>query len=367
MKLLLLFLVLLPVTVFSRSYFPTPLIVGGVTAATITGTHAAIYHSLLRMELKGWADKETGSTVKLESTCGVEGEFHLVGNHRQNSLLLGVNNSTSAHTIVKIKGTRFIYNDVRTRYPGFVTEAQDYKLDPGWWILSWIPFPSKDEFQEVDKVTVEVPLLIGEENKECVLRTTFTKKERVISEEFSYTAFEFVFDGGPSLEQYGNVRRMGRPDGLFGIEFNFFPHPHHGAGLIFNAEHNFKDSKKSRIYRNFDKGEDYSALASYVGLQYLYRHFFTSTLNLQYGIGLGHESFDDTDENTPETEASFLAFSQKLMFQWNFFKFHTPYGEMMELTTGAGVIHMYNPGARMDGEHLDGHRLGFLLRFGMGF
>ena len=367
MRLLLLFLFLVSSSVYGRSYFPTPLIVGGVAAATITGTHTAIYHSLLRMELKGWADKETGSTVKLESTCGIEGEFHLVGNHRQNSLLLGVNNSTSLHTIVKIKETRFIYNETRTRYPGFVTEAQDYKLDPGWWILSWIPFPSKDEFQEVDKIMVEVPLLLVEENKECVLRTTFSKKEKIKTEEFSYTAFELAFDGGASLEQYGNIRRMGRPDGLFGIEFNFFPHPHHGAGVIFNVEHDFENSKKSRIYRNFEKRENYSALASYVGLQYLYRHFFTSSFNFQYGIGIGHEGLDDTDENTPQTETNYLAFSQKLMLQWNFFKFHTPYGEMMDLIAGAGIIHMYNPGARIDGEHLDGHRFGLLLRFGMGF
>ncbi|MFP5386352.1 MAG: hypothetical protein ACLGHN_09760 [Bacteriovoracia bacterium] len=367
MRLLFLALAFLSSSAFARSYFPTPFIVGGVTAATITGTHAAIYHSLLRMELKGWADKETGSTVKLESTCDVEGEFHLVGNHRQNSLLLGVTNSTATPTIVKMKGTRFTYNDVRTRYPGFATEAQDYKLDPGWWILTWIPFPSKDEFQEVDKITVEVPLLLGKENKECILRTTFTKKERIKSEEFSYTAFEFVFDGGASLEQYGNIKRMGSPDGMFGLEFNVFPHPHHGAGLIFNAEHNFDKSKKSRIYRNFEKGENYSALSSYVGLQYLYRHFFTSSLNLQYGIGFGHESLDDTDEETPQTEANFLSFSQKLMLQWNFYKFHTPHGEIMDLITGAGVLHMYNPGARIGGEHLDGHRLGLLLRFGMGF
>ncbi len=355
-------------TLMANSYYHTPLVFGGVAATAGLGTQAAIYHSLMQTELKGWSRPETGSSIRLESACGIEAEFHLVGDHRRNYLLLGITNSSAKNVVIKNNAVTFRLDKTKERYPGFTYNSSDNRVISGWWSINLIPFPSKEEFRDVKEIEVQVPVIDEASGEQCSLTTHFNKTKKIEAENISYSAFEFSLDGGGAIEQFGNIRRLGRPRGMAAFEFNFFPRPQSGFGLVFSNEAGFQDSDKKNIHKKFDGAESYSANISYLGFQYVYRHFFSSEFFLQYAIGPGYQSVEDgKEEDLGRIESRGLAFSQKLVMNWRFFQWYAPSGETIDIFTGLGLVHFYTPSMKIGGEHLDGHRVGGLLRVGVSF
>lgn len=367
MRLFYLIFLFLSTGLLANSYH-TPLVFGGVAATAGLGTQAAIYHSLMQSELKGWSRPETGSSIRLESACGVEAEFHLVGDHRRNYLLLGITNSSTKNVVIKNHEVRFRLDKTKERYPGFTYNSTDNRVISGWWSINLIPFPSKEEFRDVKEMEVNVPVIHEASGEQCVLTTHFNKTKTIKAESISYSAFEFSLDGGGAIDQYGNIRRLGKPRGMAAFEFNFFPRPQSGFGLVFSNEGGFQDSDKRKIFQKFDRAESYSANISYLGIQYVYRHFLSSAFFLQYAVGPGYQSVEDgKEEDFSRIEARGLAFSQKLVMNWRFFQWYAPSGETIDTFTGLGLVHFYTPGMKIGGEHLDGHRVGGLLRIGVSF
>lgn len=368
MKLLLLLFLFLSSTLGARTYYYAPAIVGGVVATSGLMAERTLYNSLMRSELKGWGRPETASSVRLEAQCGIEAEFHLVGNHRQNFLLLAVTNRNEEALAVQYKEIKFFLDDHKVRYPGYLHHPSDGHIRSGWWMANWVPFPKKEEFQNVKKIAVEVPVKMEKANEVCIVRTAFEKEREIPSESRSFSAFEFLFDGGGALGQSGNTERLGKPSGIVAVEFNFFPKAHSGFGLVFSNETGFKDSKKPKIHQKFEKVEDYTAHLSYLGFNYLYRRFFYRDFFLQYSIGAGYQSVEDTDEDeVNNVKARGLGLSQKIMFNWRMKQWLLPSYETMDFFTGIGVVHYYSPGMNIGGEELDGHRVGGLFRIGISF
>lgn len=356
-------------TAVASSDFLAPLIIGGTAATAVVGTQGAFYRALIQNELKNWSRPETGTSVRLEKQCGVEAEFHLAGNNRKNFLLMGIANSSSDSIVVRSREIKFVYDNKQDRFPGYVRETSDDKISSGWWQVTWIPFPSKDEFKGVDAIRVEVPVWNETTGTSCTITTAFERTGNNKIEEQSYSAVEFIIDGGSGIGQYGNIEELGKPHGIVAIELNFFLRPNHGFGMVFSSESDFDGSNNPKILSEFDGGRGYSAGVTYFGLQYVYRHFFTPDVYLTYGPGTGAQFIEDmkeNDRNNRESSTDF-AFSEKLMLNWRFHQWNTPSYEVMDFFTGIGVVHYWSPTPEVNGQDLSGNRLSALLRFGMGF
>ena len=369
MKIFLILFFLITSKAFAGMTYFDPLLYAGTTAAVVVGTEAAIYNSLVETELKSWSDKKTGTTIQLENQCDLEAELHLTGNHRRNSVFIGLTNLSKKNISVKFRDVKFTYDNQRVRYPGYTIETSDARIAPGWWQMTWIPFPSKDEFQKLQVIDVEIPTVDEESGKSCVLKSKFKRTSVVKEEEISYSSFDIVFDGGPSLSQSGEIRELGDPSGIFSMEFNYFPKPKHGMGLVFSSEFGFSGSRNQRVIEEFDGRSNYYASASYFGLQYIYRHFLTQKVFLTFGIGGGSQFISDNDSNRyrgRDNGTIDFAMSDKLMLNWIFYRWKTP-GTDLDFFTGIGLNHFWTPSARMNGQDLSGHRVSGLLRFGMGF
>lgn len=361
MKYLFFFILGLSSNLLAETFYYAPTAIGGAGPRTF-------YQSLIHAELKGWARPETGTSVRLESGCGVDVEFHLLGNHRKNYLLLGITNSNTEPVIIKNREVKFIMDGQKERYPDFNHHFSDNRIQGGWWSINWLPFPSKEEFKKLKNLEVNIPVLNEKTGEVCIVRTTFLKTKKIESETISYSAFEFLLDGGGALGQSGNIEKLGKGGGMVAFEFNFFPRPQSGWGVVFSNETGFKDSDTPEIYQKFEKDKNYQANIGYLGLQYVYRYFLSKTLSLQYTIGPGYQSVEDSNENDVNNiKGSGWALSQKLALNWRLGQWFLPTYETLDFFTGVGVVQYYTPGLKINGEQLDGHRFAGLLRIGVSF
>lgn len=345
-------------------------IVGAAVGGIATGTQFTVYRSLMAAELEGWSNKETGSTITLESQCNVQAEMHLVGDHQQIYVLIGLSNTTEKTFVVQPKDIEFIFNKEHTRFPGWQGQQSDMILKPSWWQLNYVPFPSKEEFANYENLEVRIPIMSPNEGT-CVLKANFKKYKKIQKEEMSYTAMDLNFEGGPSLSQNGPVKFLGKPESMFGISMNLFPHPNHGFGLMLLTERPFEDSKNTKIHRKFEKGAKYSASSMIFGFNYAYRHFLSNRLTANYEPTLGFQTiYDEDDRNNNdgrEEKSNSLAIVQKLMLNWTFARVTGPTYRSLDFTAGIGLVHTWVPSAKIGGQNINGDRYGALLRFGMGF
>jgi hypothetical protein len=232
----------------------------------IVGTEYSINESLVKRELKGWANKETGTTVQLENQCGLQTEFHILGDYRQNYIMMGITNSSKEQVGVKFRQTKFVINGSREKYPGYSYYVGDQFISPRWWTLANIPLPSKSEFADYETLRIEVPVYRQGSDDICTIVTEFKRSHHIESEEVSYSVFDFSFDFGPSLAQTGDIRDLGKPSTIWGMDFNFYFRPSHGLGMAFQNESGFK--------RNLD-------ILSF-DLHYVYRKFLSPKWYLNF-------------------------------------------------------------------------------------
>ncbi|WPU66233.1 hypothetical protein [Peredibacter starrii] len=365
----LLLLLFLSTSAFARVNYVAPIAIGATLAASAVGSHEAIYRALIQHELKNWSRPETGTSVRLENQCGVNAEFHLAGNSRDNFLLLGIANTLPNEVVIKNSDIKFVYDNKRDRFPGFRNDVSDSKISSGWWQVTWIPFPSKDEFKKVDHIKVEVPVWDAATRETCIISTSFERTGHNHVEDQSYSAVELMLDGGFPIGQYGDIKELGGPSSILAFEINFYLNAHHGVGVVFSNEYDFDGSDNPKIINEFDERRNYSAGISFIGAQYVYRHFFTQNLYFTYGPGIGVQFIEDlkeNDRNNRESSTTF-AFSEKLMLNWRFYQFQAANYQMMDFVTGFGVIHHWAPSVEVNGQDLSGNRLNFLFRVGFGF
>ncbi len=346
-------------------------IAGTSVAGVVTGTQYAIYYGLMNHELEGWADKSTGTTTVLESQCNLQAEFHLVGDNRRNFVMVGLSNKNPVPAVIQGREIEFVFDGEYSRYPGWTFQQSDSELKPGWWQLSYVPFPTKEEFGHSKTIEVKIPVKVANQES-CIISAKFTKKKKIYKEETSYSILEFSFEGGPSISQDGPIKFLGKPGGLFGLSMTAYPHPNHGVGFVILGEQNFKDSKNQKIRSEFEKGAKYSANATFIGLNYAYRHFLSPRTNFTYEPAIGYQTvFDGHDKNdkdkSNEEKSSAFAFEHKLMFNWTFARIPLPTMKDMDFSIGAGIVHIYVPDDEINGQRLNGNRYGGLFRFGMGF
>lgn len=364
-----LLLLLISTSAFARYGYMAPIVIGTTVAAGAVGSHEAIYRALIQNELKNWSRPETGTSVRLENQCGVNAEFHLAGNARDNFLLLGIANTTPNAIGIKNQDIKFIYDKKRNRYPGFRNDISDSKISSGWWQVTWIPFPSKDEFRKVDQIDVEIPVWDEVTKETCIITTSFERTNHIDVEDRSYSAVEFLIDGGAPIGQIGNIEELGKPNGVISFEFNFFLRPNHGLGFVYSNESDFEGSKNEKIQAEFDKGKNYSAAINFFGIQYIFRHFYTQNVYLTYGPSLGVQFIGDMEEKDGHNRESStdMVFSEKLMLNWRFYQFQAANYEMMDFFTGIGIIHYWAPTPEVNGQDLGGNRFNAVVRLGFGF
>lgn len=333
-----------------------------------TGTDQNIYHELKNFELEGWKEIETASTIKLESACGVEAELYIVGNHRYNRLLMGITNGNVFPVIIRNSDIKFVFDGKKERFPGYQFGNRDQRIIDGWWLIHSVNFPQKKDFENVKEIEVLIPIYNEKDQSSCLLKTRFSKDKEIKSESFSYSAIEFAIDVGGELGQSGNFKKLGDPSGYVGFEFNFFVRPEWGAGIVYSSEHNFRDTPDSRLYHRIRRGDNYEARVTYLGVQYLRRFYPGRDFSVQYALGPGFQTIEDSTNTTNgDIQGSSLALSQKLVFNWRFYQVYLPSRETLDFILGAGLVHHYTPRLKIAGVDLDGHRSNWLLRLGFQF
>lgn len=132
---------------------------GRVVLVGILGGAAAhsASRSLRQFELEDWQNSETGLTSELASSCGVVLEGRLIGDNRNNYLLLGLSNSESNQKVIKPEDITFAFEGGRERRPR-LPMISSLEMKPNWYYLMVLPFPSKEDFKDKSKLTITVPI-----------------------------------------------------------------------------------------------------------------------------------------------------------------------------------------------------------------
>lgn len=372
MKTLIALILLLPTLAFARyEQALSSVMTGAAVGGVVVGTQYAFYNALMANELEGWKNKETDSTAALESQCNMNAEFHLVGDHSRNFVLVGISNLTGQTATIKPGDIEFIFNNENSRFPGWIMQPSDMELKPGWWQLGYIPFPSKEEFAKYETLIVKIPVTLANQAP-CVITAKFKKHKKILKEEMSYTILDINFEGGPSLFQTGPVKYLGKPEAIVGLGMNIYPHPNHGGGFMMIGESNFEKSKNTKIQNEFKKGAKYRANTTFIGFNYAYRHFINQRLTFNYEPALGwqtiFDSRDSSDKNSGrEEKGTAFAFAHKAMLNWTFGRVPMPTYRNLDFVLGIGLVHIWVPSEKINGQNLNGDRYGALVRFGMGF
>jgi hypothetical protein len=185
--------------------------------------------------------------------------------------------------------------------------------------------------------------------------TEFHRTGHFPKEDISYNVFEFMFDMGPSIAQTGPVKNQGKPNAIFGMDFNWFFSANHGMGFAFQWERDFDNKIK------YNHGSIFSG-----DLHYAYRHFMTPKLTFNFEPGFGYQGlYGDYNCGRYCSSQSFdstFMFDYRLMFQYMFSSWNIADIDVMNFFAGAGMVQQY--GVTGDTE---GSRFGLLFRFGFGF
>lgn len=345
-------------SLFSFSSFAqnmdTVVIMGGAIGAIVSSEYA-VYQSLVKRELKGWSTQETGTSVKLENQCGIDTEFHLIGDYKRNYIMVGISNNSGAQVSLNFRKVKFTVNHSSERYPGYSYQVTDELVNNGWWVLASIPLPKKDEFATYDHLKVEVPVIRSGDKKTCYIVTEFKRSGHYPKEEQSYNVFEFMFDLGPSLAQYGRVEKLGNPNFIWAMDFNWYFSANHGAGMAFQWEDGFDNSP----YKYSDYGSIFSG-----DFHYVHRSFFNPKLTLNFEPGLGFQGIygNYSCNNCSYDLDSTFMIDYRLMLQYAFAEWNIADTSIMNYFMGTGIVHQYGFSGKTEGS-----RLGLLFRLGFGF
>lgn len=332
----------------------TVVIVGGAVG-TIVSTQYAIYQSLVKRELKGWSTPETGTSVKLENQCGVDMEFHLIGDYKRNYIMVGISNNSGYQVSLNFRKVKFIVNDSSERYPGYSYQVGDELVNNGWWILASIPLPNKEEFATYDNLKVDVPVFKTGDDKACHIVTEFKRTGHFAKEEQSYNVFEFMFDFGPSLAQFGHVDQLGDPNWIWGMDFNWYFSARHGAGLSFQWEDGYDNTPDRYHYDQSIFSGDF---------HYVNRTFIRPRLTFNFEPGVGYQGVYSNNyscRGCDNYDSTFML-DYRLMLQYSFAEWNIADLNVMNYFMGAGMVHQYG----LTGD-TEGSRLGLLFRIGFGF
>lgn len=344
---------LLTCSAMAQNWDKVVIVAGSI--GTIVSSEYALYQSLVKKELKGWANEETGTSVQLENQCGIQTEFHLIGDYKQNYILMGITNKSGHQVALNLRQIKFLINDKNVRYPGYSYQVNDEVVNDGWWILANIPLPKKTDFAKYEKLKVEVPVIDSNSKKSCTIVTEFKRTGRYPDEDVSFNAFEFMFDFGPPLAQYGNVSKLGNSNFIWAMDFNWFFAATHGVGMAFQWESGFDGTRKQPLYQANVFSFDF---------HYVYRKFLTPKFSFNFEPGLGYQALmeDYSCSYCDQTVASSFMVDYRLMLSYVLGTWNIADVDVLSFFMGAGIVHQYG----FSGE-TSGSRLGLLFRLGMGF
>lgn len=330
-------------------------VVSGAAGAIVSSEYA-IYQSLIKRELKGWASKETGTSVRLENQCGIETEFHLIGDYKRNYIMVGISNNSGEQVALNFRRVKFIVNQNSERYPGYSYQVSDELVNTGWWVLANIPLPRKSELATYDHFRVEIPVLRSGKKESCTIVTEFKRTSHVPKEEVSYNVFDFMFDLGPSLTQTGPVRKLGDPSSIWGMNFNWYFSGNHGAGMNFQWEYGFDKPKSGYSHSSIFSGD----------FHYVYRHLLSQKFSVNFEPGLGFQGLSSNYNNcrycrNRNFDSTFML-DYRLMLQYVLGTWRLADIDILDYFIGAGIVQQYG----VSGD-TGGSRYGLLFRIGFGF
>jgi hypothetical protein len=335
----------------SAQNWDTVVVVGGAIG-TIVSSEYALYQSLVKRELKGWATKETGTSVKLENQCGIDTEFHLIGDYKRNYIMVGISNNSGQQVGLNFRRVKFTVNHEMERFPGYSYQVADEFVNNGWWILANIPLPKKAEFAGYNHIKVEIPVIRPGDKEPCHIVTEFERTGHYEKEDVSYNFFEFMFDFGPSLGQMGNVKDLGDPNFIWGMDFNWYFSANHGVGMAFQWENGYN---RTRYDSGIFSGD----------FHYVHRSLLSQKLGLNFEPGLGfqgmYSNYGCHNCSSRNFDSTFML-DYRLMLQYNIGTWTIADIDVINYFLGAGIVQQYGWSGPTNGS-----RFGLLFRMGLGF
>lgn len=168
---------------------------------------------------------------------------------------------------------------------------------------------------------------------------------------------------GPSIDQFGNIADLGKPEVNSGFEFNYYITENHGIGFAFSNEYSFESKK-------FPKVTDASIQT--FDIHYSYRRRFHDNWRFTFTPGVGTQTLYNASRDYYwgywyyDSLSTAWVLDYKLMFDYNLKTWESS-TQTTNMFLGAGVMQVFSFNDDYAGKDISGSRLAGVFRWGFEF
>ena len=314
-------------------------------------------------DLPEWSYKETGTSARLISGCGLEGEVRLVGNNAYNFVWILLRNNSSRSVMVDYDKIRLNFLNGRNRLAAFPYRFDAVEIKSSNTVPALVPFPSKDDFFGAIGLTIEIPV------SECTLQVAMKRNLEVKEVERSSkstTSFLMTMGFGATATRTGDVSSIGASAFVFDISFYGYPGTHHGFFVGLNAD-TFGGGNPVTFAPVTGSTTANPALSLLnIPFGYSFRVNLHERVGFSYDIGptVGIFAYDIVSSREKQSAAS-LGLFQRLNLNWNITRVRDGVWRG-DYSLGATAFHSYLPWGAIGSVSASGHNVGWLITLGLG-
>lgn len=181
---------------------------------------------------------------------------------------------------------------------------------------------------------------------------------------FAKPNMDITLGFGPSINQSGNISKLGNPSMATGLEFNYYFKESHGMGFGSASEYDFDGGGKFNNYNDIS--------AHTFDVHYSFRHFFNEKFKMVFSPGFGTQTIYKgyTDPYSgwyyyDDLSTAFMV-NYKLWFDYILSNWETD-GNEGHFFLGAGIMQTFTTNDDFRGHDISGSRMSLLFRAGVGF
>jgi|GEM_PF-6279001 len=334
------------------------------------GTSILSYSGGAVDELEAWKNPVTNSTVQLGTGCGTVVEAHLMGNNPFNYLFVVVKNASNDAEELLYDQIQMNFSGGAARLPVVLQNASPAVMNPSQIAWGFFPFPSKNDFEKANALTVRVPIRKRGSSEACWIETHFQRNQNV-SDARSYTSstsFEMQIGGGINVLRSGAQRDFTRSGGgSLELGFSGYNGPHWGGTflLLSDSMGAIDHSKTGSLSKS--AGMDENLVAFYLTLGLSYRSALGDHWTWSYDLGpsLAIASYNRIHQDQKDSSAYF-ALMHRLQLNYRLGRKQRGFW-MGDYLIGVSLIHAWVPnGSNAEGLSFGGNLLYPTLHFTVG-
>ncbi len=347
-----------------------------LAASAATGALFALneiqYQNWIKSDLEDWKDPETGTSIRLNNSCGFLIESRIYGNRRTNQVFFALSNKKSESIIIKPQNIKVIYSTGRERFAQFPFQIDDLEIKSGWWGRGIVSLPRKSDIKNADYIDIEIPYYKRNgEQSECIVRNRLLRNKNLPQSPNSYersTYFDFAIMFGANTLSTGDTENIiSTGDTATNIQWNIYFLPH--MGLSFGVSIGSTGSKEENLVRS-QSGREYvdtSISSGFFGLSGIRE--ITEKRNLTWGAGVHFFSLDDNDAYKNDLDSDIVSGTSyyfSIGYEWVFSR--VDYGFWMgDYSLGLNFTHFGVPSKKVGNLEIGGSYNPLYLSFRMGF